>query len=169
MNTFMMKMMNAKRTIQMAAMLAVTAVLLVSCTNERTTHYRMTFSPDLIETCDVTVIYKGQNGVEMTEGVTDTLWEKSINNDTLPLLFGLDYKIQPKQGLKPQREQLDLKASCFIQLSLDKDILFTNTSDSLIYCLVPATRLDSAIQADATKHPGPFHFLAKKDGVWDLE
>lgn len=161
--------MNTKRTKWMAVMLAMADLSLVSCTNERVTNYRMNFSQDLIETCDVTVIYKGENGKEMTEIVTDTLWEKSILNDTLPLPFGLDYRIQPKQGLKPEKEQLDLKAAYFIQLSLDKEILFTNSSDSLINCTIPATRLDSAIQTGTDKHPGPFHFLAKQDGVWDNE
>lgn len=153
----------------MAVMLAMTALSLASCSNERVTNYRMNFSQDLIETCDVTVIYKGENGKEMTESVTDTLWEKSILNDTLPLLFGLDYTIQPKPGVKPEKERLDLKAQYYLELKRDRETLFSNGSDSIINCQVPAHRLDSVIQADAKNHSGPFHFLAKKDGVWDME
>ncbi len=162
-------MMNAKKTIRMAAMLAMTALCLTSCINERVTNYRMSFSPDLIETCDVTVIYRGENGIEMTESVTDTLWEKSFTNDTLPLIFGLDYKIQPKQGVKPAKEQLDLQAKYYFELKRDKQILFSSGSDSLIYEQVRASRLDSVIQEEAKRHAGPFYFTAKKDGVWDMQ
>lgn len=162
-------MMKAKRTIWMAAMLAMTALIFTSCINERVTNYRMTFSPDLIETCDVTVIYKGENGIEMTESVTDTLWEKSFFNDTLPLVFGLDYKIQPKQNVKPEKEQLNLRAKYYIELKRDKQVLFSSSSDSLIIKQVPASLLDSVAQELAKQHAGPFYFMAKKDGVWDME
>ncbi len=162
-------MMKTRRTIWMAAMLAMTALIFTSCINERVTNYRMSFSPDLIETCDVTVIYKGENGIEMTESVTDTLWEKSINNDTLPLIFGLDYKIQPKQDLKTEKEQLDLQAKYYIELKRDKQSLFTSSSDSLINEQVRASQLDSVAQEMVKHHAGPFYFMAKKDGVWDME
>ena len=162
-------MMNTKKTIRMAAMLAMTALLFTSCINERVTNYRMSFSPDLIETCDVTVIYRGENGIEMTESVTDTLWEKSFHNDTLPLIFGLDYRIQPKQGVKPEKEQLDLQAKYYFELKRDKLILFSSSSDSLISMQVPASQLDSVVQEAAKHHAGPFYFTAKKDGVWDME
>jgi len=161
--------MKAKRTIQMAAMLAMTALIFTSCINERVTNYRMSFSPDLIETCDVTVIYKGENGIEMTESVTDTLWEKSIQNDTLPLIFGLDYKIEPKQGVNPEKEQLNLQAKYYIELKRDKQVLFSSSNDGLINEQVLATQLDSVMQEVAKHHDGPFYFTAKKDGVWDME
>ena len=162
-------MMNVKKTIRMAAMLVMTALCFTSCINERTTNYRMSFSPDLLETCDVTVIYKGENGIEMTENVTDTLWEKSLINDTLPLIFGLDYKIQPKQGVKPEKKQLDLQAKYYVELKRDKQTLFSSSSDSIINERVRALQLDSVIQEMAKHHAGPFYFMAKKDGVWDLE
>ena len=162
-------MMNAKRTIWMAAILAVTAMCFTSCNNERVTNYRMSFSPDLIETCDVTVIYKGENGIEMTENVTDTLWEKSFYNDKLPLIFGLDYKIQPKQGVKPEKEQLDLQAKYYFELKCDKDILFSSSSDTLINKQVQVLQLDSTLQEMAKHHDGPFYFIAQKDGVRDME
>lgn len=161
--------MKAKRTIQMAAMLAMTALIFTSCINERVTDYRMSFSPDLIETCDVTVIYKGENGIEMAENVTDTLWEKSIQNDTLPLIFGLDYKIEPKQGVNPEKEQLNLQAKYYIELKRDKQVLFSSSNDGLINEQVLATQLDSVMQEVAKHHDGPFYFTAKKDGVWDME
>ena len=162
-------MMKAKRTIQMAAMLAMTALIFTSCINERVTNYRMSFSPDLIETCDVTVIYKGENGIEIAENVTDTLWEKSIQNDTLPLIFGLDYKIEPKQGVNPEKEQLNLQAKYYIELKRDKQVLFSSSNDGLINEQVLATQLDSVMQEVAKHHDGPFYFTAKKDGVWDME
>jgi len=162
-------MMKAKRTIQMAAMLAMTALIFTSCINERVTDYRMSFSPDLIETCDVTVIYKGENGIEIAENVTDTLWEKSIQNDTLPLIFGLDYKIEPKQGVNPEKEQLNLQAKYYIELKRDKQVLFSSSNDGLINEQVLATQLDSVMQEVAKHHDGPFYFTAKKDGVWDME
>jgi len=161
--------MKAKRTIQMAAMLAMTALIFTSCINERVTDYRMSFSPDLIETCDVTVIYKGENGIEIAENVTDTLWEKSIQNDTLPLIFGLDYKIEPKQGVNPEKEQLNLQAKYYIELKRDKQVLFSSSNDGLINEQVLATQLDSVMQEVAKHHDGPFYFTAKKDGVWDME
>ena len=117
----------------------------------------------------MTVIYRGENGIEMTESVTDTLWEKSFTNDTLPLIFGLDYKIQPKQGVKPAKEQLDLQAKYYFELKRDKQILFSSGSDSLIYEQVRASRLDSVILEEAKHHDGPFYFTAKKDGVWDMQ
>ena len=162
-------MMKTRRTIWMAAMLAMTALIFTSCINERVTNYRMSFSPDLIETCDVTIIYKGENGIEMTESVSDTLWEKSIHNDTLPLIFGLDYKIQPKQGVKPEKEQLDLRATYYFELKREKDYLFSSSSDSLVNKQIPAALLDSTIQELNKHHAGPFYFMAKKDGVWDME
>ena len=162
-------MMKARRTIWMAAMLTMTALIFTSCIKERVTNYRMSFSPDLIETCDVTVIYKGENGIEKTESVTDTLWEKSIFNDTLPLVFGLDYRIQPKQGVKPEKDQLDLQAKYYFELKRDKDILFSSSSDTLINKQVQASQLDSVLQQLVKHHDGPFYYLAQKDGVWDME
>jgi hypothetical protein len=66
-------------------------------------------SQDLIDVCDIEIIYKGKGGVNKIDTITKTEWHKIIINDSFPTKIGvitLRYLIKP--DFKPTKDTYDL-------------------------------------------------------------
>ena len=101
--------------VAIAAMATVTSCVTPDDT-KRIVDYKMVVSQDLLDLCDVTVLYKGRNGKDTLEAVTTTVWKKSVVNDTLPFKFGMCVKAEPKPGVTLDKEICDLKAEFYYEL-----------------------------------------------------
>lgn len=110
-----------KNMILMMALVAIAAMAtFTSCVTpddtKRIVDYKMVVSQDLLDLCDVTVLYKGVNGKDTLEAVNDTVWKRSVVNDTLPFKFGMCVKAEPKPGVTLDKEICNLKAEFYYML-----------------------------------------------------
>ena len=92
--------------------------VLISCTGESKRGERLTTmlsveaSQDLIDVCDIEIIYKGKGGVNMVDTITKTEWHKIVVNDSFPTKIGvvtMRYLVKP--GFKPSKKTYDLSCN----------------------------------------------------------
>ena len=107
------------------AALILAAVAIVSCTpgsgnkplgkKELTTTIQVKASDDLIAASDIEITYKGKGGIDVTDTITSTRWQKKIVNDSFPTMIGfVNYRmlIKPDAKLDKERCQLGLELKC---------------------------------------------------------
>ena len=69
-------------------------------------------SQDLIDLCDIEITYKGEDGINVTETITTTLWVKTVVNKNFPTQIGIeDCRLLLKPGVKTDKEAYDLVCS----------------------------------------------------------
>ena len=67
-------------------------------------------SDDLIAASDIELTYRGKGGVEVTDTITSTNWEKKIINDAFPTLIGLsNYRLLIKPDAKFDKDRCQLE------------------------------------------------------------
>lgn len=107
------------------ATLILATVAIVSCTpgsdnkphgkKELTTTIKVEASDDLIAASDIEITYKGKGGIDVTDTITSTRWQKNIVNDSFPTMIGVvNYRmlIKPEAKLDKERCQLALELKC---------------------------------------------------------
>ena len=107
------------------ATLILATVAIVSCTpgsdnkphgkKELTTTIQVEASEDLIAASDIEITYKGKGGIDVTDTITSTRWQKNIVNDSFPTMIGVvNYRmlIKPDAKLDKERCQLALELKC---------------------------------------------------------
>ena len=107
------------------ATLILATVAIVSCTpgsdnkphgkKELTTTIKVEASDDLIAASDIEITYKGKGGIDVTDTITSTRWQKKIVNDSFPTEIGIvNYRmlIKPDAKLDKERCQLSLELKC---------------------------------------------------------
>ena len=110
------------------ATLILATVAIVSCTpgsdnkphgkKELTTTIQVEASEDLIAASDIEITYKGKGGIDVTDTITSTRWQKNIVNDSFPTMIGVvNYRmlIKPEAKLDKERCQLALELKCMCQ------------------------------------------------------
>ena len=110
------------------ATLILATVAIVSCTpgsdnkphgkKELTTTIKVEASDDLIAASDIEITYKGKGGIDVTDTITSTRWQKNIVNDSFPTEIGIvNYRmlIKPDAKLDKERCQLGLELKCMCQ------------------------------------------------------
>ena len=110
------------------ATLILATVAIVSCTprsdnkphgkKELTTTIQVEASDDLIAASDIEITYKGKGGIDVTDTITSTRWQKNIVNDSFPTEIGVvNYRmlIKPDAKLDKERCQLALELKCMCQ------------------------------------------------------
>lgn len=110
------------------ATLILATVAIVSCTpgsdnkphgkKELTTTIQVEASEDLIAASDIEITYKGKGGIDVTDTITSTRWQKNIVNDLFPTEIGVvNYRmlIKPDAKLDKERCQLTLELKCMCQ------------------------------------------------------
>ena len=110
------------------ATLILATVAIVSCTpgsdnkphgkKELTTTIKVEASDDLIAASDIEITYKGKGGIDVTDTITSTRWQKKIVNDSFPTMIGVvNYRmlIKPDAKLDKERCQLGLELKCMCQ------------------------------------------------------
>lgn len=156
-----------KNIILMTIMVAIAAMALTSCVTEddtkRIVNYQLNVSQDILDLCDVTVFYKGVNGKDTLETVTDTLWKKSVVLNTLPFKFGMSFKTEPKTGVTLDKAQCDLKAEFYYELIKWNQIIF-DYGGTMIDKHVPAAQALDEIKAANMNPTDWFIHLCNEDG-----
>ena len=110
------------------ATLILATVAIVSCTpgsdnkphgkKELTTTIKVEASDDLIAASDIEITYKGKGGIDVTDTITSTRWQKNIVNDSFPTEIGVvNYRmlIKPDAKFDKERCQLALELKCMCQ------------------------------------------------------
>ena len=119
-----MKRLSITSLLSIAALILAT-VAIVSCTpgsdnkphgkKELTTTIKVEASDDLIAASDIEITYKGKGGIDVTDTITSTRWQKNIVNDSFPTEIGVvNYRmlIKPDAKLDKERCQLSLELKC---------------------------------------------------------
>ena len=122
-----MKRLSITSLLSIAALILAT-VAIVSCTpgsdnkphgkKELTTTIKVEASDDLIAASDIEITYKGKGGIDVTDTITSTRWQKKIVNDSFPTEIGIvNYRmlIKPDAKLDKERCQLGLELKCMCQ------------------------------------------------------
>lgn len=80
-----------KKYLFMTVVLIAAALSLTSCGDDEpkdtvtvTGTYFMTFSQDLLNACNVFITYKAENGRNVMEAVTSTMWTKAVTATSFP-------------------------------------------------------------------------------------
>ena len=118
--------------------LILAAVAIVSCTPESgnkplgkkslTTIMMVKASDDLVAASDIEITYKGKGGVNVTDTITSSHWQKKIVNDSFPTEIGfVNYRMLIKPDAKFDKDRcnlgLELKCKC-ISMSFLKMPIF---------------------------------------------
>ena len=121
-----MKRLSITSLLSIAALILAT-VAIVSCTpgsdnkphgkKELTTTIKVEASDDLIAASDIEITYKGKGGIDVTDTITSTRWQKKIVNDSFPTEIGVvNYRMLIKPYAKLDKERcllaLELKCMC---------------------------------------------------------
>ena len=122
-----MKRLSITSLLSIAALILAT-VAIVSCTpgsdnkphgkKELTTTIKVEASDDLIAASDIEITYKGKGGIDVTDTITSTRWQKKIVNDSFPTEIGVvNYRmlIKPYAKLDKERCLLALELKCMCQ------------------------------------------------------
>ena len=117
-----------KRLSITSLLMILATVAIVSCTpgsdnkphgkKELTTTIQVEASDDLIAASDIEITYKGKGGIDVTDTITSTRWQKNIVNDSFPTEIGVvNYRmlIKPDAKLDKERCQLALELKCMCQ------------------------------------------------------
>ena len=83
----------------------------VEVNTDATSCYTTTCSEDLLELCDLTIIYKDAKGDTVKEKITDTKWLKIVERDQLPANIWFDFDLQLKPGIKMTKKTYNLHAT----------------------------------------------------------
>ena len=156
-----------KNIILMTIMVAIAAIALPSCVTQddtkRIVNYQLNVSQDMLDLCDVTVFYKGVNGKDTLETVTDTVWTATVISYALPFKFGMSFKAEPKTGVTLDKEQCDLKAEFYYELIKWNKVIF-DYGGTMIDKHVPAAQALDEIKAANMNPTDWFIHLANEDG-----
>lgn len=132
-----MKRLSITSLLSTAAMILATMAI-VSCTpgsdnkphgkKELTTTLQVEASDDLIAASDIEITHKGKGGIDVTDTITSTRWQKNIVNDSFPTEIGfVNYRMLIKPDAKFDKDRcnlgLELKCKC-ISMSFLKMPIF---------------------------------------------
>jgi len=152
------------------ATLLVTALLsLTACGDDEpketataTATYNMTFSQDLLNACNVFLIYKAENGRNVMEAVTSTWWTKTVTSNKFPAEFGVMYKFSTKSDAELTQEQYDLTCDMNFSVKTSKGASYTNNVTIINASDVKKDKVVSTLEKQSGKSVG---FRVTKDGI----
>ena len=153
----------------MAALIITAAFTLTSCGDDEpkekvtaTATYNMTFSQDLLNACNVFLIYKAENGRNVMEPVTGTWWTKSVTSDKFPAEFGVMYKFSTKSDAELTQEQYDLTCEMNFTVKTSKGASYTNNVTIINASDVNKNKVVSTLEKQSGKSVG---FRITKEGI----
>ena len=81
------------------------------------------FEGDLLDICDVTMVYKDGDGKTVTETVTSQNWSKKVTVNKLPAVVGAKCNFKLKEGIQLTKDKYDVVANLYQYLTIDgKDL-----------------------------------------------
>lgn len=158
-----------KKYLFIATLLVTAALSLTSCGSDEpkekvtaTATYNMTFSQDLLNACNVFLIYKAENGRNVMEAVTSTWWTKTVTSDKFPAEFGVMYKFSAKSDAELTQEQYDLTCDMNFSCKTTKGASYTNNVTIINAMDVSKDKVVSTLNRFSGKSVG---FRISKDGI----
>jgi len=158
-----------KKFIYMAVLLMATAFTMTSCGSDEpketvtaTATYNMTFSQDLLNACNVFLIYKAENGRNVMEAVTSTWWTKTVTSNKFPAEFGVMYKFSTKSDAELTQEQYDLVCEMNFSVKTSKGASYVNNVTIINASDVKKDKVVSTLEKQSGKSVG---FRVTKDGI----
>lgn len=162
-------MITMKKFIYIAALLMVAALSLTSCGDDEpkekvtaTATYFMTFSPDLLDACNVFITYKAENGRNVMEAVNATSWTKSVTSDKFPAEFGVMYKFSTKSDGELTKDKYDLTCDFNFTVKTSKGASYTNSVNIINNKGLAKNKVVSTLNNISGKSTG---FRVTKDGI----
>lgn len=127
-----------KKFFYMTTLVLVVAFALTACGDDddpkvattATATYSMTFSQDLLDACNVFVVYKAENGRNVMEAITSTTWTKTVTStptSKTAAQFGIQYKFNTKSEGELTKDKYDLKCTAGVAITTNKGGSFNNT------------------------------------------
>ena len=158
-----------KKFLFIATFLITAALSLTSCGSDEpketvtaTATYNLTFSQDLLNACNVFLVYKAENGRNVMEAVTSTWWTKTVTSDKFPAEFGVMYKFSTKSDAELTQEQYDLTCDMNFNCKTTKGASYTNNVTIMSAMDVSKDKVVSTLNKYSGKSTG---FRITKDGI----
>ena len=159
-----------KKFIYIAALLIGAALTLTACGGDdepkedvtATATYQMTFSQDLLDACNVFIIYKAENGRNVMEGIKDNWWTKSVTSNKFPAEFGVKYKFSTKADAELAKEKYDFTCNLIFTVKTSKGASYTNTITIIDSKGVAKNKVISTLEKISDNSIG---FKVSKDGI----
>ena len=158
-----------KKYLFIATLLVTAALSFTSCGSDEpkekvtaTATYNMTFSQDLLNACNVFLIYKAENGRNVMEAVTSTWWTKTVTSDKFPAEFGVMYKFSAKSDAELTQEQYDLTCDMNFSCKTSKGASYTNNVTIMSAMDVSKDKVVNTLNRYSGKSVG---FRISKDGI----
>ena len=158
-----------KKFLFIATFLMTAALSLTSCGSDEpketvtaTATYNLTFSQDLLNACNVFLIYKAENGRNVMEAVTSSWWTKTVTSDKFPAEFGVMYKFSTKSDAELTQEQYDLTCDMNFNCKTTKGASYTNNVTIINATDVSKDKVVSTLNKYSGKSTG---FRITKDGI----
>ena len=137
-----------KNMILMMALVAIIATSLTSCFEQQvkkgerlTSMLKVEASKDLIDACDIEIIYKGKGGINTRDTISATEWYKIVVNDSFPTKIGLvTFRYLIKPGFKPTKDTYDLQLNWYMMC---KEQSFETRWYPLMLLDVPGDKVES--------------------------
>ena len=79
----------------------------------------VTFAQDMIDICDVTMVYKDGDGKTVTEAVKSTTWSKKMSVNKLPAVVGMKCNYKLKDGVQLTKEKYNIVAELLHDVIID--------------------------------------------------
>ena len=160
-----------KKYLLMTVVLITAALSLNSCGSDEpkdtitaTATYNMTFSQDLLNACNVFITYKAENGRNVMEAVTSTMWTKAVTSNKFPAEFGVMYKFSTKSDAELTQEQYDLTCDLNFSFRTSKGDAYTKNVTIINAPDVKKDKVVSTLDKYSGKSTG---FRVTKDGDVD--
>ncbi len=158
-----------KKFLWIATLLVTATMSLTSCGSDEpketvtaTATYNMTFSQDLLNACNVFLVYKAENGRNVMEAVTSTWWTKTVTSNKFPAEFGVMYKFSTKSDAELTQEQYDLTCEMNFNVKTSKGASYVNNVTIINASDVKKDKVVSTLEKQSGKSVG---FRVTKDGI----
>lgn len=158
-----------KKFLFIATLLVTAALSITSCGSDEpketvtaTATYNITFSQDLLNACNVFLVYKAENGRNVMEAVTSTWWTKTVTSDKFPAEFGVMYKFSTKSNAELTQEQYDLTCEMNFSVKTSKGASYVNNVTIINASDVKKDKVVSTLEKQSGKSVG---FRVTKDGI----
>ena len=123
-----------KKTLFMTALLIAAIFSLTSCGDDEpkvkttaTTTYHLSLSQDLLDACNVFVIYKAENGRNVQEAINSAWWSKTVTSDKFPAEFGMQFTFSAKSEGELTKDKYTLSCELNFNCKTSKGALYANT------------------------------------------
>lgn len=127
-----------------------------------TATYTLSFSQDMLDACNVFIIFKAENGRNVMEPVSTTWWTKTVTSDKFPAEFGVYYNLYTKTEDELTKEKYDLACEFNFNVKTNKGASYSNKVTVINSTGVAKNRVQSTIERISGKSTG---FKVTENGI----